>query len=99
MIYRALATILVTSTLLFASNAFAQEDPSGDDASGETAAQPEIRYKAKTEIDFGDRKVSGSIRGPMGVYSESLRDQTFNPLVLLKKDFDREMVESVHSVR
>jgi hypothetical protein len=59
----------------------------------------EVRYKAKTEIDFGERKVNGGISGPMGVYADSLADQQWNPLIRLRRNFDREILASVDGVR
>jgi hypothetical protein len=73
-------------------------DP-GDDPLLDVEPAPEIRYKAKTEIDFGERKVDGAVSGPLGVYSQSLADRQWNPLIRLKRDFDREILASVETVR
>lgn len=79
-------------------------DPPGDSEAAPASVEgppssQDVRYKAKTEIDFGERKVSGVLSGPMGVYSKSLSDQQWNPLIRLRRNFDREIVASVDGVR
>ena len=87
-----------------APSSAAAADPA---AEAETAAasvevsstEKELHYKAKTEIDFGERRVNGSISGPMGVYANSLADHQWNPLIRLRRSFDREILASVDGVR
>lgn len=60
---------------------------------------PEIRYKAKTEIDFGERKVEGQLVGPAGSLALARADQSWNPLIRLRSNFDQEMESSVLAIR
>ena len=96
---RLLTALALTAGLLLDPSAFAQDDPAAEETTQEDSDAPEVRYKAKTEIDFGDRRVDGTIRRPIGSYTSAMRDQQFNPLVELRKNFDKEIVESVYSVR
>ncbi len=90
-----------------APSSAAAADPAEPAAEAETAAasvevsstEKELHYKAKTEIDFGERRVNGSISGPMGVYANSLADHQWNPLIRLRRSFDREILASVDGVR
>lgn len=86
---------LALSTLASAGPALGKE-PSEP---GSIPPEAEVRYKAKTEIDFGDRRVSGQLTGPVGVYSESLADNQWNPLIRLKTDFGKEILASVQAIR
>jgi hypothetical protein len=98
--------MIVLVALLFAAAAgpAAAAEPSGESEAAAASVEvsstaKEVRYKAKTEIDFGERKVSGAISGPMGVYADSLADQQWNPLIRLRRNFDREILASVDGVR
>jgi len=71
----------------------------GVDSPSTEPSQKDVRYKAKTTIDFGERKVDGSVRGPVGVYTESLGDKQWNPLIRLKVNFEPEILASVAQVR
>ena len=70
-----------------------------DEFSEAEATSADVRYKTKTELDFGVRKVSGEITAPVGTYSESLIRQQWNPLIRLKMNFDSEVVGSVDGIR
>lgn len=70
----------------FAAPAMAQDDQN-------------VRYKKKTEIDFEDVGVDGELKKPHGAYLLDKRQSTFNPLIRLKEDFNKEMIESVNQVR
>jgi hypothetical protein len=106
-----LTTMMVfVGSLLVAGAVLAGEPPSEETpTSGTESAVPagsssrpsngNVRYKAKTEIDFGERKVSGGLSGPMGVYAESLVDQQWNPLIRLRRNFDREILASTEGIR
>ena len=96
-----MARLAQTFVLLFAlalgTSAVAGE-PGGDSPTTEPS-EKEVRYKARTNIDFGERKVDGSVRGPVGVYTESLADKNWNPLIRLKMNFEPEISASVAQVR
>ncbi|MEE2829475.1 MAG: hypothetical protein VX498_09815 [Myxococcota bacterium] len=89
---------LLMATLLCFTSASAQEAAPAETRS-ETAAKPEIRYKPSTEIDVDVRSVEGRLRGPVGVYSDSLSGSSFQPLFRLKTDFDAEILASARMVR
>jgi len=61
--------------------------------------EPTVRYKKKTEIDFEDVTVDGALKRPHGSYMLEKRQSRFNPLIKLKENFDREMLESVEQIR
>jgi len=77
----------------------AADDPPTEPAAAIPSTDKGVRYKAKTEIDFGERKVNGAISGPLGVYADSLADQRWSPLIRLRMSFDRELLASVESIR
>lgn len=93
---RYLFTLLFCSCCLLAVPAFAQSD----EPPPEEEPPPNIRYKEKTEIDFGERRVDATIAAPLGYFGiGGLPDRPTKPLVTLKADFNREMTESVSAVR
>lgn len=94
---RFLQLMMVLSTLSLASFVLAEE-PEVEESS-EQKNEVEVRYKAKTEIDFGVRKVAGAIDAPAGVYSASLADAQWNPLIRLKTNFEPEITASVEEIR
>ena len=61
--------------------------------------EPKIQYKKKTEIDFEDVKVEGTLKRPHGSYILDKRGSSFNPLIKLKENWDQEMIDSVNQVR
>jgi hypothetical protein len=95
--------IVVLALLAVAVPAAAAEPAGESEAASASVELPstekEIRYKVKTEIDFGERKVNGVLSGPMGVYADSLADQQWNPLIRLRSNFDREILASTESIR
>ena len=95
---RCFALAFLAAGLLCLSSASAQEEAPAESQSA-PAEKPEIRYKPSTEIDFGARSIEGRVRGPVGVYSDSLSGSSFQPLLRLKTDFDAEILASVQSVR
>ena len=90
-----LRTLLFCSCFLLAAPVFAQSDEAPEEE-----APANIRYKEKTEIDFGERRVDAAIAAPMGYFGVGgLPERPTKPLVTLKADFNREMSESVSAVR
>ena len=78
----------------------AEESPPADsEVSIPVQSAPEVRYKAKTEIDFGERKVEGQLAGPAGSLALARGDQSWNPLIRLRTNFDQEMEASVLAIR
>jgi hypothetical protein len=70
--------------------AFAQE--SGD-------AEQEIRYRARTEIDFEGVDVAGELVRPQGALLLDRKKGAFNPLIRLREEFNLEMEHSVNFIR
>ena len=60
---------------------------------------PTVRYKKKTEIDFEDVAVDGALKRPHGSFVLEKRQSRFNPLIKLKDNFNKEMLESVEEIR
>ncbi len=87
-------TRLTLLFLLLATPALAQPTPPPDDA-----PPANVRYKDVTNIDIEDVRVGGEIKGPLGHFGLEKRRATFNPLLTLREDFNREMIESVNKVR
>ncbi|MCO4768815.1 MAG: hypothetical protein KDA24_02215 [Deltaproteobacteria bacterium] len=83
-----IALLAAVLTLGVAMPVMAQDD---DDDS--------VRYKKKTEIDFEDVSVDGELKKPHGAYLLDKRQSSFNPLIKLKADFNKEMIESVTQIR
>ncbi len=64
-----------------------------------TAEEPNVVYKEKTEIDFEEVNVEGKMKKPIGdIILESQRAQ-FNPLVVLRENFEYEMQLSVKQIK
>ncbi len=82
--------ILVAAALLSAGTTFAQET----DTSGR-----EIKYAARTEIDFEGVDVEGELVKPAGQLLLDRRKANFNPLIRLREDFNVEMKRSVDQVK
>ncbi len=95
---RRILFLLFCLSCLLATPALAQSEPEPE-PDPPTEEGPEIRYKEKTEIDFQERWVGGSIDGPRISLVGGLPDRFFQPLVQLKGDFNAEMIESASAVR
>jgi len=77
--------VMIISMMCFTSISFAQD--------------PQVKYKKKTEIDFEDVTVEGALKVPHGSYLLEKRQSNFNPLIRLKDDFNKEMIDSVTLIR
>ena len=80
--------------LLFTAIAMA-----GDLPAEEAAVERKVIYKQKTEIDFEDVAIHGALKVPHGQYLLEKRGSAFNPLIRLKENFNKEMIDSVTQVR
>ncbi len=58
----------------------------------------QIKYKARTEIDFEGVDVSGDLVKPQGQLLLDRRKANFNPLIQLRENFNPEMEQSVDEV-
>ncbi len=59
----------------------------------------EIKYKERTEIIFDGVDVQGELVKPQGKLTVERRSASFNPLIQLREDFNREMKDSVDEVK
>lgn len=61
--------------------------------------EPNVIYKDKTEIDFEAVDIEGAIKKPTGsLVMENLR-VTFNPLVYVREEWNKEMLESLNQIQ
>ena len=68
----------------------------------EIEAEPtprEVRYKPRTEIEFGVLDVNAGVLKPSLTPTFEIRRAGFNPLIELRKDFQPEMRASVDAVK
>ena len=72
---------------LFMLTAHADEDEEG-----------KITYKKETEIDFEAIELEGELVKPQGALLLERKRAAFNPLITLRKDFNKEMKESIKAV-
>ena len=75
---------------LLSTSSFAQDR----DAQGR-----EVRYNARTEIDFDGVDVQGELVKPAGQLLLDRRKANFNPLIRLREHFNDEMKRSVDQVK
>jgi hypothetical protein len=59
----------------------------------------EIRYKARTEIDFEEVDVTGELVKPQGQLLLERKKASFNPLIRFREDFNEEMRQSIDEVK
>lgn len=62
-------------------------------------SEPEIRYRARTEIDFEGVDVAGELVRPTGALLLDRKKGSFNPLIRLREEFNLEMEHSVNFIR
>ena len=61
--------------------------------------EPQIVYKAKTEIDFEGFEIEGELLKPHGAVISERKEAAFNPLIQLRTDFQPEMSQSVNDIK
>jgi len=59
----------------------------------------QVKYKERTEIDFEGVDVQGELVKPQGQLLLDRRKASFNPLIRLREDFNKEMKASVDEVK
>jgi hypothetical protein len=64
-----------------------------------TADEPNVVYKERTEIDFEDVEVEGQLKKPVGDMILESQRARFNPLVVLRENFEYEMQLSVKQIK
>ena len=62
----------------------------------EPEVEPKIVYKKTTEIDFEGIELEGELVKPQGALLLERKTASFNPLIVLRRDFDEEMSASVN---
>ena len=63
------------------------------------ADEPNVVYKEKTEIDFEAVDIEGTTKKPTGaLVMENLR-ATFNPLVNIREEWNKEMTDSLKQIQ
>ena len=72
---------------------FAYADPP------ETSEDTQIRYRARTEIDFEGVDVVGSLVRPQGSLILDRKKGAFNPLIRLREEFNEEIINSSRLIR
>ncbi|MCB9686491.1 MAG: hypothetical protein H6738_08690 [Alphaproteobacteria bacterium] len=92
MVRTCIRTSLVLAMGLVSLPAFAQDD-GGDDAGRQ------IKYKERTEIDFEGVDVTGELVKPQGSLLLDRRKASFNPLIKLREEWDKEMLQSVDEIK
>ena len=73
--------------ILLASIAIAGE---GDD---------KVVYKTKTEIDFEDLEIEGTLQKPQSALVLERKKASFNPLIKIRVDWKEEIEQSVDEVK
>ena len=87
-------TAFIFFTFLLSPAAFA-----GDDNQASSNDEQTVVYKDRTEIDFEGLEISGQLVRPQGSLILDRRKASFNPLIQLRTDFNREMDQSVDEIR
>lgn len=78
---------IATAFAVFATPALAQDE------------NRDVKYKERTEIDFEGVDVTGELVKPQGQLLLDRRKASFNPLIRLREDFNKEMQQSVDEVK
>jgi hypothetical protein len=81
------STLTVIALFFVSSSAYAQD------------GEQEVKYKAKTEIDFEGLEVEGELIKPQGALLRERSSAAFNPLIKLRTDFKPEMNQSVNEIK
>jgi hypothetical protein len=68
-------------------------------AMAQDEANRQVKYKERTEIDFEGVDVQGELVKPQGQLLLDRRKASFNPLIRLREDFNKEMKDSVDQVK
>ena len=63
------------------------------------AEDRKVRYQRETEIDFDALDITGEMVKPQGSIIMERHGATFNPLIQLRTDWDKEMHESIRSIK
>ncbi len=92
-----MSTLLLAALLALPAAAMAQSDE--EEEPKPAVEEPNIQYKAITDIDFDTQRVDAAMMKPYGQYIAGLPQRDKKPLVTLKTDFNAEMKASADSIR
>lgn len=79
---------IATSLFLAPLTAFASDDD-----------EDRVVYKQKTEIDFEDLEIEGTLQKPQSALILERKKAQFNPLIQLRANFNAEMEQSVDDIK
>lgn len=82
-------SFLLAAAMLFASGTALAQDTTGQ----------QVKYKERTVIDFEGVDVTGELVKPSGALLLDRRKADFNPLIKLRSEFNKEMVQSVDQIK
>ena len=87
---------MILGLLLLISTSFAgdTDDNSLREHNGRT-----VTYQQRTVIDFEGLEIAGQLVKPQGALLLDRRRVSFNPLIQLRADFNREMDQSVDEIK
>ena len=63
------------------------------------AEDRKVRYQRETEIDFDALDITGEMVKPQGSIIMERRGANFNPLIQLRTDWDKEIHQSIRSIK
>jgi hypothetical protein len=78
--------------LLFFNLAIASDNSDSKD-------EKSVVYKQKTEIDFEDLEIEGSLERPSSQLLQERKGAKFNPLIKLRENWDPEMEQSIDEIK
>ena len=59
----------------------------------------DIVYKQKTEIDFESLEIEGHLKKPHGSLVSEQQRAIFNPLIQVREEWNKEMMDSVNQIQ
>ena len=63
------------------------------------ADEPKVVYKEKTEIDFESIEIEGNLKKPTGALVSEQHRAIFNPLIQIREEWNREMLQSLNEIQ
>jgi hypothetical protein len=79
---------LIASMMLLPGHSWASDDE-----------EQKVVYRQKTEIDFEDLEIEGTLQKPQSALVLERKKANFNPLVKLRTDWNEEIDQSVDEVK
>ena len=63
------------------------------------AEEPKVVYKERTEIDFEAVDIEGTLKKPQGTLISESNRAMFNPLIRIREDWSKEMLDSLNDIQ